>query len=87
MPRGRLEFILKSIYFTRMSTVTEIEAAIEQLPPQEQRQLRERLLKRKQAQPSVWETLHSFAGKAKGLPPDMAANHDHYLHGLPKRVP
>jgi hypothetical protein len=26
-----------------------------------------------------------FAGKAKGLPSDLAANHDHYLHGLPKR--
>jgi hypothetical protein len=25
------------------------------------------------------------AGKAKGLPPDMAVNHDHYLHGMPKR--
>ena len=73
-----------------MSTVTEIEAAIEQLPPQEQRQLRERLLKREQAQPSnlsIGKKLLALAGKAKGLPPDMAANHDHYLHGLPKRVP
>ena len=69
-----------------MSTVAEIEAAIEQLPPQEQRQLRERLLQR-EPQPSVWEALRSLSGKAKGLPPDMAANHDHYLHGLPKRVP
>ena len=68
-----------------MSTVAEIEAAIEQLTPPEQQQLRERLLKR--PQPTVWEKLHSLAGKAKGLPPDMAANHDHYLHGLPKRVP
>lgn len=25
------------------------------------------------------------AGRAKGLPPDMALNHDHYLHGMPKR--
>jgi hypothetical protein len=73
-----------------MSTVTEIEAAIEQLPPQEQRQLRERLLKRDQAPPSslsIGKKLLALAGKAKGLPPDMAANHDYYLHGLPKRVP
>jgi len=70
-----------------VSTVAEIEAAIAQLPPQKQRQLRERLLKRKPSQPSVWEALRSLSGKAKGLPPDMAANHDHYLHGLPKRVP
>ena len=26
-----------------------------------------------------------YAGKAVGLPPDMAAQHDHYLHGTPKR--
>lgn len=25
------------------------------------------------------------AGKAIGLPEDMAAQHDHYLHGTPKR--
>jgi hypothetical protein len=69
-----------------MSSVAEIEAAIEQLPPQEQRQLRERILK-EEKQLSIWDKLQSLAGKAKGLPPDMAANHDHYLHGLPKRVP
>jgi hypothetical protein len=84
---GGLEFIPQSNYFSPMSTVTEIEAAIEQLPPQEQRQLCERFLKRELAPPSVWEKLRSVSGKAKDLPPDMAANHDHYLHGLPKRVP
>ena len=26
-----------------------------------------------------------FAGVAKGLPSDLARNHDHYLHGLPKK--
>jgi hypothetical protein len=25
------------------------------------------------------------AGKADGLPPDTAAQHDHYLYGTPKR--
>ena len=29
--------------------------------------------------------LLKHAGKAKGLPKDLASNHDHYLHGLPKR--
>jgi hypothetical protein len=29
--------------------------------------------------------LLEFAGKAVGLPPDMAEQHDHYLHGTPKR--
>ena len=26
-----------------------------------------------------------FAGVAKGLPSDLARNHDYYLHGLPKK--
>ena len=29
--------------------------------------------------------LLEFAGKAQGLPSDMAEQHDHYLHGTPKR--
>jgi hypothetical protein len=29
--------------------------------------------------------LLEFAGTAQGLPPDMAEQHDHYLHGTPKR--
>jgi hypothetical protein len=29
--------------------------------------------------------LLSIAGRAKGLPPDLAAQHDHYLHGVPKQ--
>ena len=35
--------------------------------------------------PSIWDKLLRLAGTAKGLPPDLARNHDHYLHGLPKR--
>jgi len=31
------------------------------------------------------EMLLRHAGKAVGLPEDMAAQHDHYLHGTPKR--
>jgi hypothetical protein len=31
------------------------------------------------------ESLLRFAGVAKGLPPDFARNHDHYIHGAPKR--
>jgi hypothetical protein len=26
-----------------------------------------------------------FAGAARGLPRDMARNHDHYLHGRPRK--
>ena len=35
--------------------------------------------------PTLYERLKSVAGKAKGLPADLAINHDHYLHGQPKR--
>ncbi|MEW4568794.1 hypothetical protein AB1L88_13085 [Tautonia sp. JC769] len=31
------------------------------------------------------QALAEFAGKAQRLPPDMAEQHDHYLHGTPKR--
>lgn len=40
---------------------------------------REALLK------SLGEKLLEVAGQASGLPPDLAQNHDHYLHGQPKR--
>jgi len=29
--------------------------------------------------------LREIIGKAEGLPQDFAAEHDHYLHGTPKR--
>ena len=35
--------------------------------------------------PTLYDRLESVAGKAKGLPADLAINHDHYLHGQPKR--
>jgi hypothetical protein len=34
--------------------------------------------------PTLYETMKDFVGVVDGLPPDMAANHDHYLHGHPK---
>ena len=34
---------------------------------------------------TLYERLKSGVGKAKGLPPDAAVNHDHYLYGLPKK--
>lgn len=34
---------------------------------------------------SLAERLAKVIGKAGGLPSDAAANHDHYLYGLPKR--
>jgi len=31
--------------------------------------------------PSLYERLRNVVGKAEGLPPDLAENHDYYLHG------
>ncbi len=31
------------------------------------------------------ERLAKFAGIVRDLPPDFARNHDHYIHGAPKR--
>lgn len=34
----------------------------------------------------VWgDVLREFIGQVSDLPKDMARNHDHYLHGAPKR--
>ncbi len=35
--------------------------------------------------PTLAEVFKNIAGKAEGLPEDMAENHDHYIHGTPKR--
>ncbi len=41
------------------------------------------------AEPSIWDKLSDLGRWAEDLPSDLptdlAANHDHYLHGLPKR--
>ena len=33
----------------------------------------------------IGKKLLALKGKARNLPADMAFNHDHYLHGLPRR--
>ncbi len=48
--------------------------AVEVLPIQEEEQLS-----------SLAERFAGLIGKAEGLPSDLAENHDHYLHGQPKR--
>ena len=35
--------------------------------------------------PSIFDRLEELAGTVKGLPSDLARNHDHYLHGHPRR--
>ena len=34
---------------------------------------------------TLYDRLKPFIGKARGLPPDLAQNHDYYLHGRPKK--
>ncbi|HLW67062.1 MAG TPA: hypothetical protein VKS79_17240 [Gemmataceae bacterium] len=34
---------------------------------------------------ALGQMLLKHAGKAQGLPQDLADQHDHYLHGTPKR--
>jgi hypothetical protein len=34
---------------------------------------------------TLWERLLKFAGIVDDLPPDMARNHDHYIHGAPRQ--
>ena len=36
-------------------------------------------------QHAIWDKLLKLAGSAPGLPEDAAAQHDHYLYGIPKR--
>jgi hypothetical protein len=37
------------------------------------------------ARKTVWQLMLELSGKARGLPPDFARNHDHYIHGAPKK--
>jgi hypothetical protein len=36
-------------------------------------------------EPTLYDTLKDFIGRATGLPEDFAAEHDHYIHGTPRR--
>jgi hypothetical protein len=38
-----------------------------------------------QNKPSLAERLLKHAGTVPGMPADMAEQHDHYIHGTPKR--
>lgn len=36
--------------------------------------------------PTWGEVFRDIAGSVQGLPEDLAENHDHYIHGTPKRA-
>jgi hypothetical protein len=62
----------------------EIIAELPKLKPDELRLVQEKLDELQTAAPARtrWKR---FAGALRGLPDDMARNHDHYLHGRPKK--
>jgi hypothetical protein len=68
-----------------MSTIAEIESAIEKLSLADQHKLHQWLSARQAVQKPVFDKLRRLAGKSRNLPSDLASNHDHYLHGTPKR--
>jgi len=37
------------------------------------------------AEPTIWDKLRAIAGTVEA-PEDWARNHDHYIHGTPKRA-
>ena len=57
-------------------TRLEITLPVESTPPESATPAPRRTLAERYAK---------FVGLADDLPPDMAKNHDHYLHGAPKR--
>jgi hypothetical protein len=68
----------------------EIIAELPGLSPSELEQVDARLRELLKGEPGSssknWgEALREIAGTAQGLPSDLARNHDHYLHGTPRR--
>jgi hypothetical protein len=74
-------------HFARMST----QEIIAELPKLNRRELEQVNLKLSEllsapAAPRVaGRRLKQFSGAVRGLPSDMARNHDHYLHARPKK--
>jgi hypothetical protein len=71
-------------------SATDIITALPQLNRDELEQveakLRQLLQKQRGGSTTSWgEALREVAGTAEGLPADLAHNHDHYLHGTPRR--
>jgi hypothetical protein len=65
----------------------EIMAELPKLSRRELEELDSKLheLLGRSGEKSVWESLLEIAGTAEGLPEDYASQHDHYLHGTPKK--
>ena len=72
-----------------MSYIGTVENGVVVLPPQahlaEGTKVRVEPVENDETMPTLEELLAPLAGQATGLPADMAEQHDHYLHGTPKR--
>lgn len=72
-----------------MSYIGTVSHGVVVLPPgaklEEGTKVRVQPVPRKAKGRTLGERLMKFAGTAKGLPADMARNHDHYLHGRSKK--
>jgi len=73
-----------------MSVIGVVEDGKVVLPPEMQlptgtRVRIEPLPSEQQKGPSLGEALKKFIGVADDLPEDAARNHDHYIHGTPKK--
>ena len=44
-----------------------------------------RKLEEQDSPPTLYERYHQIIGIAPDLPSDFSINHDHYIHGTPKR--
>lgn len=44
-----------------------------------------RTLEGEETEPTLYERYAKIVGIAEGLPEDFSVNHDHYIHGTPKR--
>jgi hypothetical protein len=83
---GSLFFPSNRDNLTNMSA-NDIVAELPKLSREELEQVDSRLheLLDSSSTKTVWENLLEIAGTAKGLPDDYASEHDHYIHGTPKK--
>ncbi len=72
-----------------MSVIGVVEDGKVVLPPEMQlptgTRVRVELLPPAEQGPSLAETFKDYIGIFDDLPPDLARNHDHYIHGAPKK--
>jgi predicted DNA-binding antitoxin AbrB/MazE fold protein len=73
-----------------MSYTGTIENGVVKLPPEadlaDGTQVRIEEIGPRQDRNELTRRLREIAGQLEGLPEDWAEQHDHYLHGTPKRV-